>query len=314
MIHEVNKLIFNTLLEHGAVSIPNVGTLSILRTASRKKSGRVVAPLYDVVHSPNCTSPSISNIIISKGLVSQDVADDVVNRWLKKSMVDGRLTIEGIGTIVDGLYTPDPQLIAMLNIHNDSIVVRRNSARGWLITIIVVALCAAAAVAAYLYLYKADDRVVTESDTQLETTSHTPVITTENNEVVTPVEATDSLPSEPIQESVTESEPVVETPAEVDAETTIDESPVADGVNDWRYTSVRHYVIFGSYSVPANANKAVRKIMRRNPAAQCKIIQLGNMHAVAVYGSYNRSDCERFKRQYRSLYRDSWIHTPKRYR
>ena len=54
--------------------------------------------------------------------------------------------------------------------------------------------------------------------------------------------------------------------------------------------------------------------MRKNPAAQCKIIKLGNMHAVAVYGSYSRRDCEIFKRNHRSLYRNAWIHTPKRFK
>jgi hypothetical protein len=54
--------------------------------------------------------------------------------------------------------------------------------------------------------------------------------------------------------------------------------------------------------------------MRRNPEAQCKVIRLGGMHAVAVFGSYSRAECEKFKRQYRALYKDAWVHTPKRYK
>lgn len=322
MVNEVNKLIFNTLVEHGAVCIPNVGTLAIYRISSRIKSGRVDAPTYNVAFTTNCASLSINTIIASKALVSQEVADDIVNRWLKKAMVDGTLSIEGVGKICNGVYTPDNELITMLNSNNQSVVIGRKKARAWLIALSIIVLCAVAGTAVYIYINRTDNAnrvVIDEQHSHQDIIPATPETTVDNQEIVDAVdvdETADSLPTNQTQEVTPMPEPTVESASEVDEVITpSEESPAAQViVNDWRHTAVRHYVIFGSYSNMTNANNAVRKILRRNPAAQCKIIPLGTMHAVAVYGSYSRSDCERFKRQYRSLYKDSWIHTPKRFR
>ena len=155
-------------------------------------------------------------------------------------------------------------------------------------------------------------------------------ITTENKEVIedskTTEVSTDEITSEPVigqeeaatqatatalaEESV-ESEEIKEPVEEQKIEEAKVEQPVVE-ITDWRQLGARHYVIFGSYSNTTNANTAIRKILRRNPAAQCQIIRIGSLHGVAVYGSYNRKDCEVFKRQHRSLYKDAWIHSPRR--
>ena len=56
MVNEVNKLILNTLVEQGAVYIPNVGTLSICRTASRKRGNKIIAPSYSVTFTTESRS------------------------------------------------------------------------------------------------------------------------------------------------------------------------------------------------------------------------------------------------------------------
>jgi hypothetical protein len=140
------------------------------------------------------------------------------------------------------------------------------------------------------------------------------------------VEEPDSVAVSIIDEpEVIEEAVVPETETEVIIEDTEVVEPVTEEVKaepeqnttsvaDWRNEDVHHYVIFGSYSTLNNANVAVRQISRKNPEAQCKVMPLGKMYAVAVYGSKNRKDCEAFKRANRKYYKNAWIHTPKQFR
>jgi hypothetical protein len=125
----------------------------------------------------------------------------------------------------------------------------------------------------------------------------------------TEIEITTTVEEAPIVEEAAPAE-VETTPAQQIEEQQPVQTPAE--ITDWRQLGARHYVIYGSYSNTTNANNAIRKILRRNPAAQCQIIRIGSLHGVAVYGSYNRNDCAMFKRQHRSLYKDAWIYTPRR--
>jgi hypothetical protein len=41
---------------------------------------------------------------------------------------------------------------------------------------------------------------------------------------------------------------------------------------------------------------------------------LGTMYAVAAFGSYDKAECEEFKRAYTKEFKQAWVHTPRRYR
>ena len=334
MVNEVNKLILNTLVEQGAVYIPNIGTLSIYRTASRKRGSKISAPSYSVTFTTECKATSLSSVIMSVANVDEPSADDIVERWHKKLNADGRVVIEGVGTIANGYFSPDSEFIAKLNRYNEPIRLNGNTGnnkRLWLIPLMVVAIVA---LGLNLYLVftnrepKAQTTLVADTSTNTLTPEN---ITTENKDVIedskTTEVSTDEITSEPVieqEEEATQATALAEEPVEpVESEEIKEpveeqkieepkvEQPVVE-ITDWRQLGARHYVIFGSYSNTTNANTAIRKILRRNPAAQCQIIRIGSLHGVAVYGSYNRKDCEVFKRQHRSLYKDAWIHSPRR--
>ena len=334
MVNEVNKLILNTLVEQGAVYIPNIGTLSIYRTASRKRGSKISAPSYSVTFTTECKATSLSSVIMSVANVDEPSADDIVERWHKKLNADGRVVIEGVGTIANGYFSPDSEFIAKLNRYNEPIRLNGNTGnnkRLWLIPLMVVAIVA---LGLNLYLIFTNREPKAPSTLVADTSTNTLApenITTENKEVIedskTTEVSTDEITSEPIieqEEEATQATALAEEPVEpVESEEIKEpveeqkieeakvEQPVVE-ITDWRQLGARHYVIFGSYSNTTNANTAIRKILRRNPAAQCQIIRIGSLHGVAVYGSYNRKDCEVFKRQHRSLYKDAWIHSPRR--
>ena len=334
MVNEVNKLILNTLVEQGAVYIPNIGTLSIYRTASRKRGSKISAPSYSVTFTTECKATSLSSVIMSVANVDEPSADDIVERWYKKLNADGRVVIEGVGTIANGYFSPDSEFIAKLNRYNEPIRLNGNTGnnkRLWLIPLMVVAIVA---LGLNLYLIFTNREPKAPSTLVADTSTNTLApenITTENKEVIedskTTEVSTDEITSEPVieqEEEATQATALAEEPVEpVESEEIKEpveeqkieeakvEQPVVE-ITDWRQLGARHYVIFGSYSNTTNANTAIRKILRRNPAAQCQIIRIGSLHGVAVYGSYNRKDCEVFKRQHRSLYKDAWIHSPRR--
>lgn len=332
MVNEVNKLILNTLVEQGAVYIPNIGTLSIYRTASRKRGSKIVAPSYSVTYTTECKATSLSSVIMSVANVDEPSANDIVERWHKKLNADGRVVIEGVGTIANGYFSPDSEFIAKLNRYNEPIRLNGKSSSGkrlWLIPLIIVAFIA---LGLNLYLIFIDREPAKQETLTTDTSTNT--LVAENTIIDDQTIATDTTteeattePVEPVTEvadtteitTVVEEAPIVEEAAPAEVETTpaqqIEEQQpkqTPTEITDWRQLGARHYVIYGSYSNTTNANTAIRKILRRNPAAQCQIIRIGSLHGVAVYGSYNRKDCEVFKRQHRSLYKDAWIYTPRR--
>lgn len=332
MVNEVNKLIFNTLLDEGAVYIPEIGTIRIVRTAARKMfRGRVAPYALSTSFSTSCEATSLVDAIISVAGVSTEDAEDIVRRWKKKSTADGRVVIVGVGVIQNNNFTADKEFTSVLERGNNVVALTRStksSSMSWVASIIVLISLIGGIGAYFLTQDNADNKVntpITSSDLTANNTTEitdneviTPEVTTTKEEVTTEPTAPEEVESTTQPESTSNDVASVEEVEKPDT-ATVAEEPTQTAeeeavVVDWRNMSVRHYVIFGSYSVPSNANAAIRKIMRKNPAAQCKIIKLGNMHAVAVYGSYNRRECEIFKRNHRSLYRDSWIYTPKRFK
>ena len=331
MVNEVNKLILNTLVEQGAVYIPNIGTLSIYRTASRKRGSKISAPSYSVTFTTECKATSLSSVIMSVANIDEPSANDIVERWHKKLSKDGRVVIEGIGTIANGYFSPDSDLIAKLNAHNETIRLSGKSSSGkrlWLIPLIIVAFIA---LGLNLYLIFTDSEPAKQETLTADTSTNTlvaenAIIEDKTIATNTTTEEATTEPVEPVTEvantteitSAVEEATIVEEAAPAEVTTTpvqeIDEQQPEQTpaeITDWRQLGARHYVIYGSYSNTTNANTAIRKILRRNPAAQCQIIRIGSLHGVAVYGSYNRNDCAIFKRQHRSLYKDAWIYTPR---
>ena len=314
MVNEVNKLIFNTLVEQGAIYIPNLGTLSIHSTPSHKRGNRVVPPTYSVVYTTECKATSLSNVIMAIANIDETNADDIVARWHKKINDSGRVAIDGVGTIANGAFTPNSELIAKLNIHNEPIYLNgkvRSSRKWWLIPLIVLSLVA---LGLNLYLLFSRDKIepiapVANTSTESLVTENT---TAENQQISNDTITTDSSTQETNtqEEEIANIEVINAEPAPEITEQEVEQTEAK--ITDWREHDKRHYVIFGSYSTMTNANTAIKKIERNNPAAQCKVIRIGTMFGIAVFGSDNHDECTAFKREYRAVYKDAWIHTPKR--
>lgn len=316
MVNEVNKLISNTLAEGRALYIPEVGTLSIVSAPATKSRSRVVGPCLSVAFSSECKGESLSNIIAAAAVISAEEADDIVRRWIAKVSADGKVVIEGIGIVQNNSFMPDDKLNSCLMASAKTVQLtkkKKGSRLPWIL--LVVLLVCGLGVGAYLYyIYNgtSEDVVITETPAEEPTAEETIIEQDTVSTFVSEPEVVEEEVITPEPEPVAEpSEIVVQTPTE---EVIAEPSETETKVSDWREGEAYHYVIFGSYSTLNNANVAVRQISRKDPSAQCKIMPLGKMYAVAVYGSTNRKDCEAFKRSNYKLYKNAWIHTPKKFK
>lgn len=280
MVNEVNKLIYNTLAEHNAVVLPRVGSLGVVRRMAKMEGNRVVAPTFAVEFSSAEEGVSLCDVIASVANISSSEAEDIYLRWLDKVKEGNTLTISGVGTLRDKSFVTDTELQKALNLADKTpIKIHSRSRKPYLaIAAVVVALLGVGA-----YLFLANDRVASPAPAPTE-------------EVVV----------EEVVVTAPDPEPITETEIETEIET----APTRWIDRD----DIRHWVVVGSYSTTENAERAVENIIRRQDAECCDILTLGKMYAVAVYGSSDKADCERFVRDNRDRFKQSWVHTPKRFK
>lgn len=276
MVNEVNKLIYNTLAEHNAVVLPRVGSLGVVRRMAKMEGNRVVAPTFAVEFSSAEDGVSLCDVIASAANISSSEAEDIYLRWLDKVKEGNTLTISGVGTLRDKSFVTDTELQKALNLADKTpIKIHSRSRKPYIaIAAVVVALLGVGA-----YLFLTNDRVASPEPTPTE---------------------------EVVVEEVVVAEPETEPITEIE----IEPAPTRWIDRD----DIRHWVVVGSYSTTENAERAVEDILRRQDAECCDILTLGKMYAVAVYGSSDKADCERFVRDNRDKFKQSWVHTPKRFK
>lgn len=276
MVNEVNKLIYNALAEYNAVTLPRIGSLSVVRREAKIEGGRVVAPTFAVEFKSADDGVSLCNIIASVANISAAETEDIYLRWLDKVKEGNTLTISGVGTLRDKSFIVDTTLTKTLNLSSSApLKIHSRSRKPYLIIAAVVAILLG--IGAYLFV--------------------------SNDRVATPIA------EEPVTIAVAETpEPIVE---EVIEEVVTPEPEPKKWVDS---DDIRHWVVVGSYLTRENAERAMEDILSKQKAECCDILTLGKMFAVAVYGSEDKAECERFVRDNRHEFKQSWVHTPKRFK
>lgn len=298
MVSEVNKIIYNRLVSNGALYIPDVGTLTLLRQPAMYTSRkRIVSPRYFVDFSADKIADSLVDIIADVASVDVATAEDICLRWLDKVRTEDGFTIEGVGILKSGHFTLDEALKSQLcpfGVDYINVTTRR---RGWAFAAVACVVLMLGVVSAWWFMRDtatvepqilvAEEIVVEESQ----------IVETEVVETI--VEETEEQGSaeDQIAEIVETPEPEVVTPA------------------DWRDNeNIRHWVVIGSYSTRENAERAIKEFETKSPDLMFSHIRLGSMYAVASYGSAEKTDCEEFVQNHKCDFAQLWIYTPKRYR
>ena len=298
MVSEVNKIIYNRLVSDGALYIPDVGTLTLLRQPAMYTSRkRIVSPRYFVDFTADKIADSLVDIIADVASVDVATAEDICLRWLDKVRTEDGFTIEGIGILKSGHFTLDEALESQLcpfGVDYINVTTRR---RGWAfaaVACVVLALCGISA-----WWFMRDTATVEPQILVAEEIVDEESQIVETEVVETIVEETEEQGSaaEQIAEIVETPVPEVVTPA------------------DWRDNeNIRHWVVIGSYSTTENAERAIKEFETKSPDLMFSHIRLGSMYAVASYGSAEKTDCEVFVQNHKCDFAQLWIYTPKRYR
>lgn len=303
MVDQVNSIIYNALVAEHVVTLPGVGTLSVVRQAATiAKDNLVAAPTYVVEFSSHAPGSSVVDIIAVEGGVELCEAEEIYARWLDKVRSGSVLTIEGVGTLRDKSFVADAAFIALFNPSTKSVKVKRKGHRGVVLMAVLLVLLVAIVTVGWFLGDERDDRFKCARCANKDVESTGDVGSNANTEA----EVIDVVEEPVVEESV--QEPAIEEVQEVVETVEVTEE-------NWTANrNIRHWVIAGSYSTEENAERAIKQIETSHPDVRCKIFELGWMLAVAVYGSDDRAECERFMRDYDDEFSQMWIHTPHQYR
>ena len=298
MVNEVNKIIYNRLVSDGALYIPDVGTLTLLRQPAMYTSRkRIVSPRYFVDFSADKIADSLVDIIADVASVDVATAEDICLRWLDKVRTEDGFTIEGVGILKSGHFTLDEALESQLcpfGVDYINVTTRR---RGWAFAAVACVVLALCGVSAWWFMRDTatvEPQILIAEETVVEEPQ---IVETEVIEIAVETTEEQGSAAEQIAEIVETPEPEVVTPA------------------DWRDNeNIRHWVVIGSYSTTENAERAIKEFETKSPDLMFSHIRLGSMYAVASYGSTEKVDCEEFVQNHKSEFTQLWIYTPKRYR
>lgn len=281
MQNEVNKLIFNSLLNHNSITLPGVGSLSVVRNAAKMDSkSRVVAPSFGVKYTSAESGVSLVDSIAESANISATDANDIYLRWLDKVKADNILDIKGIGVLRGEIFVADKSLISRLNLAPNKVIAIHHR-RNYTPYAVAVAVLILVGISAWFI--------------------------TKENRVVIPA------PSIPEKEVIV-SRNIVATIVQQPEEESIEEEEVQTPTNWTERDDLRHWVVVGSYSTPENAQRAINDIIEGGKAEFCDILGLGKMYAVAVFASDDKAECEQYVRDNRHIFNQSWVHTPKRFK
>lgn len=289
MVNEVNKLIYNAIINHKALHLPDVGNLCVVRYPSTINSkNEVIPPRYLVEFNDDSSTISLIDIISSVASVDSSRAEEIYHRWLEKSKQGGVLKIDRVGTLSGKSFICDTELIRVLNPNSNpiSITYRKSSKLPLILSICVVLI----AIGYGTWWYVDNSQDITELVTIVDNES------TIDNTILNP--------------EIENFESDINMVSEV-----ADEQIIEVNTADWRDNeNIRHWVVVGSYSSVENAERAIADIIRRIPDAKCSYFKLGSMYAVATFGSENLSECQEYKRSHINDFTQSWVFTPKQYR
>lgn len=148
MVNEFNKIVGDVLATEGAVTLPGVGALVVVRRAAERISSRRLRRSCNaVIFTDEAQGRSIVDAVAAACGIDDREAHDIYERWRTKSTADGVLAIDGVGHISRRRFFVDESFDRLLNPNGHQVVelanCRRNRTLAYLLrTVAVVAVVA----------------------------------------------------------------------------------------------------------------------------------------------------------------------------
>ena len=316
MVNQVNNIIFNLIVSGRGVWLPDIAALRTVRRPAQPgtSSRTVLPPRLAVEFTSHREGVSLVEEIARVASIEETAARDIYDRWIEKCLVDGILTIDGIGVLRGKSFVADNALTELLNADAGGeikVVKRRRSHRLQVIVSVVLLL---AAVAGALYWLLCRDMTNAQSDdtdaVELPAAVVQPAAADAVEQITEPSaaeskqEQTGETSIDEGQTSASDAEPESVVAAETEA-AEVETKPAAE-------SAIRYRVIIGSYSTRSNAERAMADALKRVPGLRCEIRPLGRLFAVAAFGAPTREECEEFIREHRSDFPQAWTNPAKR--
>lgn len=316
MVNQVNNIIFNLIVSGRGVWLPDIAALRTVRRPAQPgtSSRTVLPPRLTVEFTSHREGVSLVEEIARVASIEETAARDIYDRWIEKCLVDGILTIDGIGVLRGKSFVADNALTELLNADAGGEIKVVKHRRSHRLPVIVSAVLLLAAAAGALYWLLCRDMTNAQSDDTGSVELPAAVVQPAAADAAKPVaepsvvepqqEQTGVTSIDEGQTSASDVEPDRVAAAETEA-AEVETKPAAE-------SDIRYRVIIGSYSTRSNAERAVADARRRVPGLRCEIRPLGRLFAVAAFGAPTREECEEFIREHRSDFPQAWTNPAKR--
>jgi len=290
MIAAVDNLVRNKLTLGGAVRLPEVGVLKVVRRAASRPTKKSVIPPSRRVELSTADDPSATSLvamIAETAGCSEAQADEVYRRWLTAKRETVPFVIEGVGRIDGERFAMDAELDAILNPHgHEPVAVRRRS--HWDVALWVVAALVVCLAAGCYWMIVRDD-----GGNRVEPSAARPVA------------------AEPVAQTPTEADslaaPAAVTPAVEQPKPAVDAAAMPVG----RSTSGRNYVVLGIFSAERNARRAIADAQAKADDLTLGLYRYGDKLMVSVYESDDAADAQRFINAHSSAFDGLWVYRKK---
>ena len=332
MVNEFNKLVGDILAAEGAVYLPDVGSLAVVRRAAEKiSSRRLQRSCNTVLFTDKVRGRSVVDVVAEMCKTDAAEAENIYRRWLSKVKTDGVLLIEGVGHIDRMRFYIDDAFDKLLNPNGHQIVDLDRHRRNNVLLIcmwIVLALVATVSVGYCLYECREDisdtvsawfapkekparsEEIAVIQEPADEDIADDADDTSEQHSGQSEIEQSQAehKAAEPV--NVSEPEPTVEPEYASHEQLTQSAklSPAAKPSEDiGRLTSGWSYVVYGVFSTPENAMRAVAEL-RANGISNSSAFAYGSKYMVSLYFSAEAADCNRYIRTALG-FEDLWVYT-----
>lgn len=326
MVNEFNKIVGDMLAAEGAVHLPDVGTLVVVRRpAERISSRRLRRSCNAVLFTEKVRGRSVVDAVAELCGTDEAAARDIYRRWLSKCTDEGVLAIDGVGHIDRKRFFVDDAFDRLLNPNGHQVVeLRRHGGRKalrislWSILGLAVAGCVGycvyecrediAGTVADWFAPKAGAATVEQQSELRELPEQMPVeeLAVVDEPVAEEYDAGMQTASEP-EPQTTEPEPEQKPEPEPEEPQQRQLTPAvpSDGVG--RLTSGWSYVVYGVFSTPENAMRAVTEV-RAAGRTSCSAFVYGSKYMVALYFSADAAECTAYIRSAKE-YESLWVYT-----
>lgn len=130
----VDKIIYNTLIKEGAVTLPELGTIRL--------EGEPRLVLFEEIIAPE--APILTEVLIREGGISAEEAATLYDDWrISSREADGSINIEGVGRIPARTIVMDGALDKALNHSHDPLPkahLRKRRKDGWFWWVLAIAI------------------------------------------------------------------------------------------------------------------------------------------------------------------------------